>query len=298
MITSIFNKSKPINLIIVSSIVVFWFIIKGFVSNFEFNLKSISVLFVALSSIIIIDFISKKNQLSNRNSFIILFFTICSSFYWVSATNHHILFSNFFILLALRKLISLKSFKNSNQKIFDATLWIAIASLFYFWSVLFLILVYISIFIYASENYKHFLIPFVSIFIVFSIINCFNLFFYQSTYQFISTPINIDFSTLFTFQNTVILACLSFLIIGVVIFLKSSIQLFTKKNKKSYVLIGIALVISTALFIFNSKIEVSLFALFPITVLFSVVFEQFKKRWLQESILITIILSAISVWFL
>ena len=298
MITSIFNKSKPINLIIASSIVVFWFIANGFTFGFEFNLNSIIVLFTALSSVIVIDFISKKNQLSNKNSFIILFFTLCFSFYWVSATNHHILFANLFILLALRKLISLKSFKNSNQKLFDATLWIAIASLFYFWSVLFLILVYISIFIYAAENYKHFLIPFVSIFVVFSIVNCCNLFFNESLYQYTNVPINIDFSMLFTIKNILILAILSLLLVSSIIFLNSSIQLFTKKNKKSYVLVTITVFISLILFILNPKIEVLLFALFPITILFSVVFEHLKKRWLQNIILVMVILFTIGIWFL
>ena len=298
MITSIFNKSKPINLIIASSVVVLWFIVNGFVSGFEFNLKSIIVLFTALSSVIVIDFISKKNQLSTQNSFIVLFFTLCFSFYWVSATDHHILFANLFILLALRKLISLKSFKNSNQKLFDATLWIAIASLFYFWSVLFLILVYISIFIYAAENYKHFLIPFVSIFVVYSIVNCFNLFFNESLYQYTNLPINFDFTTVFTLQNSVILITLSLLLICSILFLNSSIQLYTKKNKKSYALVAITVIISLTLFILNPKIEVLLFALFPIVILFSVVFEHLKKRWLQDVILFVVTLCAISVWFL
>ena len=297
MITSIFNKSKPINLIIASSIVVLWFIINGIVSDFNFNFKSIIVLFTALSSVIVIDFISKKNQLSHKNSFIILFFALWFSFYSVSATNHHVLFANFFILLALRKLISLKSFKNSNQKLFDATLWIAVASLFYFWSVLFLILVYISIFIYAAENYKHFLIPLVSVFVVFTIVNCCSLFFNESLYQYNNLPINIDFSTLFSLQNSLILGTLSLALLSSIIFLNSSIQLYTKKNKKSYALVGITVFISLILFVLNPKMEIILFSLFPITILFSVVFEHFKKRWLQDLILIAIILSAIGVWF-
>ena len=298
MITSIFNKSKPINLIIVSCIVVVWFLINRYLSGFEFSFNSIIVLLTALSSVIVIDFISKKNQLSAQNSFIILFFTLCFSFYWVNATNHQILFANFFILLALRKLISLKSFKNSNQKLFDATLWIAVASLFYFWSILFLILVYICIFIYASENYKHFLIPFVSLFVVYVIVNCCSLFFNESLYQYTNHSIEINFSTLFTAKNNLIIFILSLLLICSFIFLNSSIQLFIKKNKKSYLLVTISVFISLIIFILNPEIEVLLFVLFPVVILFSVVFEHFKKIWLQDIILFTIITSTIGVWFL
>jgi hypothetical protein len=46
-------------------------------------------------------------------------------------------------LLALRRLISLQSMKASKEKIFDASLWVFIASLFHFWSILFIVLIFI-----------------------------------------------------------------------------------------------------------------------------------------------------------
>ena len=52
----------------------------------------------------------------------------------------NLLISNFFILLALRRLLSMHSAKAPKEKIFDASLWIFFASFFHFWSILFILL--------------------------------------------------------------------------------------------------------------------------------------------------------------
>ena len=67
----------------------------------------------------------------------------------------------FFVLLATRRLISLKTLKNVPHKIFDATIWILIASLFYDWALLFLIAVYTALYFYQSKGIKNWLIPLV-----------------------------------------------------------------------------------------------------------------------------------------
>jgi hypothetical protein len=74
--------------------------------------------------------------------------------------------ANFFILLALRRLLSLQSLKASKEKIFDASLWIFIASLFHFWSILYLVLVFISILFHVSRDYRNWVLPFIALFVV------------------------------------------------------------------------------------------------------------------------------------
>jgi hypothetical protein len=71
---------------------------------------------------------------------------------------------SFFILLAVRRLLSLRSLKNIKLKIFDATLWIMVASLFYDWALMYLLLVFVAIYFYQPKNIRNWLIPFVSIF--------------------------------------------------------------------------------------------------------------------------------------
>jgi hypothetical protein len=53
--------------------------------------------------------------------------------------------------------------KASKEKIFDASLWIILASLFHFWSILFLILVFISIILLVSRDYTNWVLPFIAL---------------------------------------------------------------------------------------------------------------------------------------
>jgi hypothetical protein len=70
--------------------------------------------------------------------------------------------ANFFILLAFRRLISLQSLKASKEKIFDASFWIIVAALFQFWSILYLVLVFISIIFHVSRDYRNWFLPFIA----------------------------------------------------------------------------------------------------------------------------------------
>jgi len=78
--------------------------------------------------------------------------------------NTKLLLANFFILLSLRRLVSLQTLKAPKEKIFDAALWIFVASLFHFWCILFIIIVYISIIFHVSRDYRNWLIPFIAFF--------------------------------------------------------------------------------------------------------------------------------------
>ena len=80
--------------------------------------------------------------------------------------NPNLLLSNFFILLALRRLISLQSLQFPKEKIFDASVWVFIASLFHFWSILFIILVFVAILFHVARDYRNWLLPFLAFFAI------------------------------------------------------------------------------------------------------------------------------------
>jgi hypothetical protein len=80
--------------------------------------------------------------------------------------NKNLLLANFFIVLSTRRLISLQTLKAPKEKIFDAAFWIFVASLFHFWCILFIIVVYISIIFHVSRDYRNWLIPFVAFFAI------------------------------------------------------------------------------------------------------------------------------------
>jgi hypothetical protein len=98
--------------------------------------------------------------------------------------NNSMLFlANFFILLALRRLFSLQSSKSQKEKIFDASLWVFVASLFHFWSILFIILVFISILFHTARDYRTWFLPFIAFFISFVLLFFFDLVFDANNIQ-------------------------------------------------------------------------------------------------------------------
>lgn len=163
MISSIFGKTKPVNFVILFSFIILlypvtlFFILKRDIANLQ-PVKEIIVLAVLLFSVFIMDFIVKRNKLTKNNSYAILFFTLLLMLFPATLGDSNAIFCNLFLLLAMRRILSIKSLKNIKLKIFDASLWILIGSLFYEWGILYLALVLTAIFIYEPRNLRNWLV--------------------------------------------------------------------------------------------------------------------------------------------
>jgi hypothetical protein len=131
-------------------------------------------LLAVLGSVFITNFISKKNGLSKDSAYTV-FFILLIVFFPSVLDNVNLVVANFFILLAFRRLISLQSLKASKEKIFDASFWIIVAALFQFWSILYLVLVFISIIFHVSRDYRNWFLPFIAFFCSFDLICSFDL---------------------------------------------------------------------------------------------------------------------------
>jgi hypothetical protein len=58
----------------------------------------------------------------------------------------------------------LHSLKASKEKIFDASLWVFIAALFHFWSILFILLIFIAILFHVARDYRNWFLPIIAFF--------------------------------------------------------------------------------------------------------------------------------------
>ncbi|NAS10964.1 DUF6427 family protein [Poritiphilus flavus] len=171
MISNTFGNTKPVNFIILLSFLFlfYWTLHLGlFQKRYgleEFALQ-LCVCAVLLFSIFVVDFIVKRNQITGTNAFTMLYFTMLIVVFPEVLMDNNGILSTFFLLLALRRLISLKSLKSIKLKLFDATLWIGVASLFYDWALLFVILVFVGIYFYEPKNFKNWLVPLIALFTV------------------------------------------------------------------------------------------------------------------------------------
>lgn len=201
MLTSFFGKSNPVNFLILGAFIIVGYLL-GAISGSSNIITSFSLLnhgfFIVLSilSMLLLDFIIRKNHLTKNNTFAILFFTCFLVMLPVIFLQHKILLANAFLLLAIRRIMSLRSDKNSSKKILDASIWITVASLFYFWSLLFFIPLFIAILQKPNTNYKQILIPFTGFVAVLMINTAYQLVINDSLLWFVKwqDAISFDFS--------------------------------------------------------------------------------------------------------
>ena len=117
MLTSFFGKSIPLNYLILGVFIVAGYLlgaISGSLVVITPYLLFVHSAFIILSVLImlLLDFIIRKNHLTKTNTFAILFFTCFMVMLPVIFLQHKILLANAFLILALRRIMSLRSDKN------------------------------------------------------------------------------------------------------------------------------------------------------------------------------------------
>lgn len=301
MITSIFKKSSPINytIVVIMMLCVFFFstLKEGNWLNSVTNMLISGVNFIVLfASLFLTNFIVKKNGLTKNSSFSILFFVLFLMFFPSVVTNFKLILANFFILLALRRLISLQTLKAPKEKIFDASLWIFVASLFHFWAILFIILVYISIFFHVSRDYRNWLIPFVSLFTTIVIYVLFSLILNHNINQNLISIGMVDFKMNYFKNNYQNLALSMFAVVSVFFLFSKMIALTNRPLvlQASYKKVIISFIIGVIIFLIspNKSSDILLFTFFPLAVMGTNNIEYSKNKINQElAIGLTIILA-------
>jgi hypothetical protein len=198
MITSLFKKSTPLNFSLVVILILSVFLVYQmqdliWTESVLLIIQKVGILFILLGSVFLTNFISTKNGLSKDSSYTIFFYFLFLIFFPSLLDNINLVFANLFILLALRRLLSLQSLKSSKEKIFDASLWIFVAALFHFWSILYLVLVFISIMFHVAGDYRNWILPFIAFFAVGILFALSSILFDISALEYINNSVKTSF---------------------------------------------------------------------------------------------------------
>lgn len=267
--------------------------------SFGFLIKKAGVFICFITSVSVLDFIAKKNDLTKRSAYKIFIFGVFSVSFFAILRDNQVIIANLCILLALRRVISLKSQREIQKKIFDATFWVCIASLFYFWAILFLFVVYSGILLHTSNYFKHWLIPPVAIFAVAALVTGFHIIAYDQFYTITAwyQESSFDFEQ---YQAPRILIPLS-IILGVAIWtLFYYFGLLQKANinsRPTYILVLLSLLTSLAIAVFSPVKNGSelIFFFIPLSIIASNYFENKKDRTFKEILLIGLLLMPILI---
>jgi len=290
MIASLFSKTRPINYALVLIMLFSCFFLYQFqvpIENFTLGdlFSKFFVFLLLLLSFFLVNFISLKNTLTQNDNYAILLFLVFILLFPTVLNNIKMVLSNVFLLLALRRLISLKTLISSQGKIFDASFWIFISAIFHFWSVLYIILVFISIVFHFGKEYKNWVLPFVSFFCVWILYIATSLVLYDN-YSINKTVYQVDFN-FFDFKDVYQNMALSlFVSISVLFFASQTIDYQNKplNMQSSYKQVYFAFLLALGIYVFsaNKSNDLLIYTFAPLSILGANMFEKMENSIYKE----------------
>jgi hypothetical protein len=306
MITSVFKKSTPFNFsLVVILMLVFFFLYQiqdiTWTGSTILIIQRVGLFLVLFGTVFLNSFISKKNGLSRDSTYTAFFTFLYLIFFPDLFNNPNLILANFFILLAIRRLVSLQTLKESKEKLFDASLWIFIAALFQFWSILYLVLVFISVIFHVSRDYRNWVIPFIALFAVSILfVACFLIFDINSI-AFLQDSSQIDLSLDYfknNYQNAafaIYITVALFFVISMFFTLSNRPQVLLSSYKKviASFFIGIVIFVLSA----NKSNETLVFTFAPLAIMTTAHIEIAQPKLKEEIVIFVLIACSLFAFF-
>jgi len=307
MIANFFNKSKPVNDFNITLLLIVYY----FSSTFSLGSAGFSVLFLVKKAgflfclilfLVIFKFIIEKNDLTKSNSYALLLIVILLGTFSEAISSNTFLFSNFILLLSFRKIYSLRSGINTKLKLFDAAFWVGISTLIYSWSIFYILLIYIGIFIYNKVNLKNLLIPVIGLATPIVIYFTYNFYFDSLPifYSRFNYNVNLDFGAYNSLKFLVPIIFLISTLIWSIIKVTPKIVSISNNLKFSWNVLINHLMISVILVVVSPIKNGSelFYLLFPSTIIITNFLQKSNSTLLKNVVLYLFLLISVSVYFL
>ena len=304
MIANFFKQTKPINSFFIGVLFLVYYIlflicIDTTPFSFLELLKKIGFLPLFLILFFLVRFINRKNYLSGQSGFVLLFLAMLFGIFPETMNVGNVFISHLALLFGFRRLYSIKSNKQVKQKIFDFGFWVGIASMFYMWSSIFLLLIFVAIIELKKNEIRNFIIPIVGyitplflVFTYFFMTNGADAFFNKLIFEY-----NIDYLPPTKLFSIPILLTLSIIAI---VYISVKINSLTHELKPVWIQVIFHLLLGIIIFyIAPIKDNTSLLFLFlPLSIILANFVELIPENIRKEVIVIGILLLSFGRYFL
>ena len=239
-------------------------------------------------------FINIKNNLSFDNIYVFLICILLIGFFPSVLNINTVFYGNLALLLFLRKVFSLQSSVQSFKKIFDAGLWLGISFVLEPFSIVFGILLYLSIYLHQHLNFRKVIIPIIGFLLPVFL-------FFTYCFWFDKTAIYLNIFDWFTYYDFTLYREYRFLIpISIFcVFIFLSIVIKTPKTlavktdfRKNWILILFNFICALVLLITVKERNGSefLYLFFPVAVIIANLIEVYEKKWFSDVFIALLIL--------
>jgi hypothetical protein len=260
--------------------------------------EEVPIVFLLLFSLFMVDFIVKKNDFTQKNDFALFIFTIFIGLFPTIFAHLKTVCLLVLVLLAFRRIINLRSLHSAKQKLFDASLYIALAMLFDSWMILYVLLIYVAILVYVSNDYRNWLVPIVSFL---GILFLYMMYLYLLDESILIDPlfqfdVEINYST--TSYRTISLHALIVLLFSInftFFFLK--FKTYSSQKKISFLLSKVLFLSGVAYILFaeNSIHNTEILLLFPLAISMANLLENIQNKRISDLLLFSFMI--VSLFF-
>jgi hypothetical protein len=233
------------------------------------------------------DFIIRKNYLTADNSYALLFIVLFFGIFNKAFISYNLLIANLTLLLAFRKVYSLRSSKNIKGKLFDAGFWIGVSTLIYTWSLGYIVLVMAGVFMYKRHEIRNFFIPVMGL--AGPLLLYYVYHFYYESLAIVYAKFSVVPGEFSTYVNGMLkwpLLIIGLLLLSTVVFVspKATTQSYNFKSSWGVLLYHILLSVIIIYFCSEKNGAELIFLFFPTAILVSNLIQKMKNGVLQNLI--------------
>ena len=291
MLSVRFENTKPITFIIVLLALLIGDGLFQF-KILQLPLSDVSHLTVLMStfvllflSLLLLHQIDRWNELTDtKNCYSIAFFSIFVVLFPTLFDKVKLVGANLLIIVALWRVLTLKTGEGIPQKLFDTSLLIICAGLLHPWALIFLLNVWISLLFYGAEKRRYWFIPLLAIITV-SILLGAILLILQEPFP-IDDFINLitsDINNLLNFSSHSIATTIAVCSLALLLLVALAVYYFRSVYHSISSLVVIQFLWIGLIVVFLSKEVIYIFA--PIAILFALYVEKIRVWWLKETVL-------------
>ena len=291
MLSVRFENTKPITFIIVLlSLLIgdglFQFKILQLPLSDVSHLTVLMSTFVLLFlSLLLLHQIDRWNELTDtKNCYSIAFFSIFVVLFPTLFDKVKLVGANLLIIVALWRVLTLKTGEGIPQKLFDTSLLIICAGLLHPWALIFLLNVWISLLFYGAEKRRYWFIPLLAIITV-SILLGAILLILQEPFPIddFTNLITSDINNLLNFSSHSIATTIAVCSLALLLLVALAVYYFRSVYHSISSLVVIQFLWIGLIVVFLSKEVIYTFA--PIAILFALYVEKIRVWWLKEIVL-------------
>ena len=291
MLSKYFENTKPITFIIVLLALLIGDGLFQF-KILQLPLSDVSHLTVLMStfvllflSLLLLHQIDRWNELTDtKNCYSIAFFSIFVVLFPTLFDKVKLVGANLLIIVALWRVLTLKTGEGIPQKLFDTSLLIICAGLLHPWALIFLLNVWISLLFYGAEKRRYWFIPLLAIITV-SILLGAILLILQEPFPIddFTNLITSDINNLLNFSSHSIATTIAVCSLALLLLVALAVYYFRSVYHSISSLVVIQFLWIGLIVVFLSKEVIYTFA--PIAILFALYVEKIRVWWLKEIVL-------------